>query len=581
MKKSLLKKLICAAMAMAIMVTPQFAAPAMAQEQNPAASFEGRAVSEAEWDQDLAEAMQDPMFYDYYKVRNGVIESAGDTDELWTSALKSAKIPTAYKDYNVVQAIDVSEWQKSINWKKVKAAGVDAVIIRVGFSWLSSGNSATDSNYKSYINGAYAAGLDVGVYYFSTALTTAEAKREANYTLDLIKNYKDKITLPVTLDYEFNSNGRLTSKKAKSLGKAKVTEICATFCDTVRDAGWDPMIYASLSLLCNYVNRGPLHDSNKIWVAHWTTNGAATTYGDSDYSRYRMYMWQYSSSGKVSGISGKTDMDYLLLESKWEQQADGRYKYLNVWSGEYRKSQWIVSGNNRYYVDDEGYRVEKAFRIIDGKKYYFDENGIANSNKWITTDDGKYYLGSNGLITTGIKSISGATYYFEEASETVDMSSPEYGMLFVSESAEEPTARWIGDKEYTFTADGKTYLKRAKANKEVYIYANAGSGKSGKIAKNTQFNVVRTSGNYSQMENGNWIKTADTTRLVQYPTYRPETEVNYDKMMKAKYGAYTGPSTSYIKKATYKKNKKVTVTGTYGSWSMLSTGYWVPSSKLK
>ena len=115
-----------------------------------------------------------------------------------------------------------------LGWKKIKAAGVTHAIIRCGYSTLKGGSHNTDSTFANNLNGAYKAGIKVGVYYYSTAVSVAEAKSEAQYTISVIKSYKSKITLPVVFDYE--TGGRLTAKVMKSVGTAS----CIGFCDTIK-----------------------------------------------------------------------------------------------------------------------------------------------------------------------------------------------------------------------------------------------------------------------------------------------------------------------------------------------------------
>ena len=140
------------------------------------------------------------------------------------------KTPAKYSKHNRYNCIDISWWQGKLSddsWQKIKGAGVTHVIVRCGYSTLRSGEHNMDSTFSNNLNRAYKAGLKVGVYYYSTAVSPAEAKSEAKYVVSVIKNYRDKITLPVAFDYE--TGGRLTSKVMKSVG----TESCKAFCDKI------------------------------------------------------------------------------------------------------------------------------------------------------------------------------------------------------------------------------------------------------------------------------------------------------------------------------------------------------------
>ena len=200
-------------------------------------------------------------------------------------------------DRPVTHGIDVSEWQKEIDWAKVKADGIQFAFIRVGYRGSSQGTLNDDTYFKQNLEGALAAGVEVGVYIFSQAITTKEAKEEAEYLLERIKDYN--ITFPVVLDYEFVSDGRL---KNANLSQKKATNICLEFCKTVSAAGYTPMVYANPDMLTNYLNAEDISNQYAIWLANYTTETSYT--GKYDY-------WQYSSDGSVDGIEGSVDMNFF------------------------------------------------------------------------------------------------------------------------------------------------------------------------------------------------------------------------------------------------------------------------------
>lgn len=202
------------------------------------------------------------------------------------------------------KGIDVSKWQGEIDWNKAKNQGVEFAIIRVGARDAFSGEIGYDTYYEKNIEGAIAAGIRVGVYIFSQAITEEEAIEEAEYLLARI--YKYNITLPLVLDYEYRStssglDGRLYHA---NLSKDKATNICLAFCNRVRQAGYTPMVYANKSMLMNQLNYTTLEQNARIWLAHYTTS---TNYiGKYDF-------WQYSSTGDgyAHGMSSQyLDMDW-------------------------------------------------------------------------------------------------------------------------------------------------------------------------------------------------------------------------------------------------------------------------------
>lgn len=197
-----------------------------------------------------------------------------------------------------VYGIDVSYYQGNIDWKKVKNSGVEFVIIRVGYrGYGSAGTLVEDPKFKTYLDGATKAGLKVGVYFYTQAITTAEAKAEAKFVLDRIKGYS--LQMPVYYDIESvdYDTGRLDSA---GLSKSQKTALCTAFCDTIIKSGYSAGVYANYTWLNYYIDGAGLGKKYPIWLAHYTSN---TNYDQ------RMDMWQYSGSGTVSGISAYTDVN--------------------------------------------------------------------------------------------------------------------------------------------------------------------------------------------------------------------------------------------------------------------------------
>lgn len=208
---------------------------------------------------------------------------------------------------SIIHGIDISQWQgATIDWNKVKAAGIHYVFIRVGGrGYGKTGNLFKDTYYEQNMQGALAAGLQVGVYIFSQAITEAEAVAEAEYILNSLGTYA--VTMPLIMDFEYASDasdgGRLKTAK---LSKAAATNVCLAFCNRIAQSGYTPMVYANKSMLTDQMNAATITNAGyRTWLANYTTN---TTYtGNFDF-------WQYSSSGKVDGISGKVDMNFYYAK---------------------------------------------------------------------------------------------------------------------------------------------------------------------------------------------------------------------------------------------------------------------------
>lgn len=200
-------------------------------------------------------------------------------------------------DSEIVHGIDVSKWQAEINWKKVKAAGVKFVFIRCGYTALADKFAMYEDEYfRKNIEGAYNAGIQVGIYFFSNSITTSEAEKEAEKTLELIEDYRDMITLPVVYDFEAFS----IAYRAYGLPKEQVTKNMLTYASLIQTAGFTPMYYGSPNFLDSSFNVSKLTDYD-CWLANYTTKSVYT--GDYIY-------WQYSSTGQVDGISGNVDCNF-------------------------------------------------------------------------------------------------------------------------------------------------------------------------------------------------------------------------------------------------------------------------------
>lgn len=194
-----------------------------------------------------------------------------------------------------VMGIDISKHNGNIDWNAVKNSGVQYVILRCGYRGSASGVLVEDQKFKSNIQGATAAGLKVGIYFFSQAVNEVEAVEEASMTLSLIKKYR--ITYPVYIDVE-SANGR-----ADGISKAARTSVINAFCQTIRNSGYTPGLYANKNWLTEKINTGALGGC-KIWLAQYV---AAPTYG----GRYEM--WQYSSRGSIAGIKGNVDLNVSYM----------------------------------------------------------------------------------------------------------------------------------------------------------------------------------------------------------------------------------------------------------------------------
>ena len=196
-----------------------------------------------------------------------------------------------HKDENTEIGIDVSKWQGDIDFRKVKDAGATFVMIRVGSQQGVDGEYILDPYFKQNIENALANDLKVGVYFYSYANSKKEARKQATWVLDQIKDYE--ITLPIAFDWEcYNSFNQM------ELSLFGLNEVAESFLEKVEDKGYDGMLYGSK----NYLNSIWKYHDYDVWLAHYTDQ--------TDYDSHYV-MWQLCQDGRIDGINTAVDINVL------------------------------------------------------------------------------------------------------------------------------------------------------------------------------------------------------------------------------------------------------------------------------
>ena len=192
--------------------------------------------------------------------------------------------------------IDVSAFQGKIDWKKVKASGIDFAIIRLGYRGYESGKLVEDEYAKANLKGAAEAGLRVGAYFFSQALNIRETDQEIQFMLKILGD--TKLDMPIVLDWEIPAN----TARTRNMDARTLTDIQRHFCGQMRDQGYQPMIYFNW------------HQSEHLYILHeleaypfWLA-----LYQDRMTYPWKVEMWQYSDKGKVPGIYGNVDLNVYM-----------------------------------------------------------------------------------------------------------------------------------------------------------------------------------------------------------------------------------------------------------------------------
>ncbi len=185
------------------------------------------------------------------------------------------------------KGIDVSKWQGNIDWKKVKNAGVKFAIIREG--WGKKSPNQTDKKFKENYEHAKIMGISLGCYHYSYADSIDDAKREAEFCLENIRNMR--FEYPICFDIE--------DKEMLKLSNRQRTDIIKAFCSEIEMSGYYAMFYCNLNWLNNYLIKDELIQKYDLWLAQWGTTNPAISCG----------IWQKLDKGTINGIYGNVDID--------------------------------------------------------------------------------------------------------------------------------------------------------------------------------------------------------------------------------------------------------------------------------
>ncbi len=195
--------------------------------------------------------------------------------------------------------LDVSEHQGQIDWQKVKAAGMEFAMIRLGYRGYSEGVICADSRARTNLEQAREAGLAIGAYFYSQAISIEEAQQEAEWVVEFLGD--TQLDLPVVFDWEYVDQQARTGQ----MSGRQVTACALAFCQAVEEAGYSPMVYFNLDLAGRLLDLEALEPYG-FWLAQ---------YQDALTFPYEVAMWQYTSQGEVDGISEHVDLNLLFLEA--------------------------------------------------------------------------------------------------------------------------------------------------------------------------------------------------------------------------------------------------------------------------
>ena len=413
----------------------------------------------------------------------GNVPSASSTSENTKGADQTN--PNAWKKVNGVyqmpdgsaiqnvlaRGIDVSRWQGEINWSQVAADDVSFVMLGTR------SKGVVDPYFHRNIQQASAAGVKVGVYIYSLAVTVEMAEAEADFVLDLIHDYP--VSYPVAFDMEDSTQGNLSKEELAAIANA--------FCKKISDSGYYPIIYANETWLKNKLDMSLM--DYPVWVARYSARP----------SYQNPVMWQATSTGSVKGINGNVDIDFQFKDfsgqipaNTWRTINGKRYYYSNyakqknAWAQDssdwyYMDSEglastgWITVSGSRYYLDETTGKMQTGWRQDQGKWYYLGSSGAVKKG-WIEDNGAWYYTDSNGIMQTGWLDADGKRYYMESSGKMAVGWTNQNGKWYYLDASGALAKGWIQDNGSWYCSDTNGVMQTGWLSEGGKRYYLKGSG---------------------------------------------------------------------------------------------------------
>lgn len=403
-------------------------------------------------------------------------ENAKGTDQTNPNAWKKVNGVYQMPDRSAIQnvlarGIDVSRWQGEINWSQVAADDVSFVMLGTR------SKGAVDPYFHRNIQQASAAGVKVGVYIYSLAVTVKMAEAEADFVLDLIHDYP--VSYPVAFDMEDSTQGKLSKEELAAIANA--------FCKKISDSGYYPIIYANENWLKNKLDMSLM--DYPVWVARYSARP----------SYQNPVMWQATSTGSVKGINGNVDIDFQFKDfsgqipaNTWRTINGKRYYYSNytkqknAWAQDgsdwyYMDSEglastgWITVSGSRYYLDETTGKMQTGWRQDQGKWYYLGGSGAVKKG-WIEDNGAWYYTDSNGIMQTGWLDADGKRYYMESSGKMAVGWTNQNGKWYYLDASGALAKGWIQDNGSWYCSDTNGVMQTGWLSEGGKRYYLKGSG---------------------------------------------------------------------------------------------------------
>lgn len=403
-------------------------------------------------------------------------ENAKGADQTNPNAWKKVngvyQMPDGSAIQNVLaRGIDVSRWQGEINWSQVAADDVSFVMLGTR------SKGAVDPYFHRNIQQASAAGVKVGVYIYSLAVTVEMAEAEADFVLDLIHDYP--VSYPVAFDMEDSTQGNLSKEELAAIANA--------FCKKISDSGYYPIIYANENWLKNKLDMSLM--DYPVWVARYSARP----------SYQNPVLWQATSTGSVKGINGNVDIDFQFKDfsgqipaNTWRTINGKRYYYSNyakqknAWAQDssdwyYMDSEglastgWITVSGSRYYLDETTGKMQTGWRQDQGKWYYLGSSGAVKKG-WIEDNGAWYYTDSNGIMQTGWLDADGKRYYMESSGKMAVGWTNQNGKWYYLDASGALAKGWIQDNGSWYCSDTNGVMQTGWLSEGGKRYYLKGSG---------------------------------------------------------------------------------------------------------